>query len=104
MTGLMTECSGDAAGGIAIPREHLHYHLLRHSHSVRCVARTGLGLGVFRRQIVGYMNYDLTHYYIHHGRPTLSFYKKLRAHHNKHHNKKYKDRKFGEFYVLGSRF
>ena len=50
----------------------------------------------FGGKIVGYMNYDLTHYYIHHGRPTLSFYKKLRAHHNKHHhNKKYKDRKFG---------
>ena len=50
----------------------------------------------FAGKVVGYMNYDLTHYYIHHGQPKWSFYKKLRAHHNKHHhNEKYKDRKFG---------
>jgi dihydroceramide fatty acyl 2-hydroxylase len=55
----------------------------------------------FGGKIVGYMNYDLTHYYIHHGRPKWSFYKKLRTHHNKHHhNAKYKERKFGVSFTI----
>lgn len=47
-------------------------------------------------KIIGYMNYDVTHYYIHHGKPKLKFYKRLRAHHNAHHfNPKFHDKKFG---------
>jgi 4-hydroxysphinganine ceramide fatty acyl 2-hydroxylase len=55
----------------------------------------------FAGKIIGYMNYDLAHYYIHHGRPKLGMYKKLRAHHNAHHhNPKYKDRKFGVSFTI----
>lgn len=58
----------------------------------------------FAGKIVGYMNYDLTHYYIHHGTPRWSWYKKLRAHHNAHHhNPKYKDRKYGVSFLFWDR-
>jgi sterol desaturase/sphingolipid hydroxylase (fatty acid hydroxylase superfamily) len=50
----------------------------------------------------GYMVYDVTHYYIHHGRPTSGFYKKLKAHHmNHHHNRG--DRKFGVSFMVWDR-
>jgi len=50
----------------------------------------------FAGKMLGYMNYDMTHYYIHHGRPKSAYFKKLRAHHNAHHhNDKHKDRKYG---------
>ena len=53
----------------------------------------------FAGKVVGYMNYDLTHYYLHHGKPTLSFYTKLRHHHNNHHHVNH-DRKFGVSFTL----
>ena len=57
--------------------------------------RTGSGCSS-PGKMAGYANYDLTHYYIHHGKPKLKMYKRLRAHHNAHHhNPKHKDRKYG---------
>ena len=53
----------------------------------------------FAGKVAGYMNYDLTHYYLHHGKPTLAFYKKLRHHHNNHHHVNH-DRKFGVSFTL----
>jgi len=35
--------------------------------------------------IIGYIAYDLTHYYVHHGKPTSGYFKKLRDHHMQHH-------------------
>jgi len=35
---------------------------------------------------VGYMFYDIGHYYMHHGRPTTEWFKKLRRHHMVHHS------------------
>ncbi len=44
--------------------------------------------------IVGYIAYDMTHYYVHHGKVSGLWFKRLRAHHmNHHHNKE--ERKFG---------
>jgi sterol desaturase/sphingolipid hydroxylase (fatty acid hydroxylase superfamily) len=54
------------------------------------------GWGVHAGYVVGYMFYDLTHYYIHHGKPKSKFFKKLRRHHMSHHfNKKYHERRYG---------
>ena len=45
---------------------------------------------------VGYMSYDLIHYYVHHGKPKSRMMKLLRRHHMSHHfNKKYKEKRFG---------
>jgi dihydroceramide fatty acyl 2-hydroxylase len=50
----------------------------------------------FAGKVTGYVVYDLTHYYIHHAKPKTRMGKALRAHHNKHHhNRAYKDLKFG---------
>lgn len=35
--------------------------------------------------LVGYMLYDLTHYYLHHGKPTSSYFRRLKEHHMQHH-------------------
>lgn len=52
--------------------------------------------GVFAGVMSGYLAYDLTHYYIHHGRPRTRWLKQLAAHHAKHHhNPQYAERKFG---------
>ena len=52
--------------------------------------------GVFAGIVVGYMFYDLTHYYIHHAKPKNRVMLALRSHHNKHHhNARYADKKFG---------
>jgi len=37
--------------------------------------------------VLGYMYYDLMHYYIHHGRPRTEYGKRLRRHHMVHHFK-----------------
>jgi dihydroceramide fatty acyl 2-hydroxylase len=51
---------------------------------------------VFAGIVVGYMFYDLTHYYIHHAKPTNRVMLALRSHHNKHHhNARYAGKKFG---------
>lgn len=48
----------------------------------------------FAGKMAGYLAYDMTHYYVHHGRVRGKIYKRLRAHHmNHHHNKE--GRKFG---------
>ena len=46
--------------------------------------------------VCGYMIYDLTHYYLHHGKPKSTYFKKLRRHHMSHHfNKKFQEARFG---------
>ncbi len=37
--------------------------------------------------ILGYVIYDCTHYYIHHNKPTLWWFKSLRDYHTLHHYK-----------------
>lgn len=45
---------------------------------------------------IGYMVYDLMHYYVHHGKPTSKTVKLLRRHHMSHHfNEKFHERRFG---------
>jgi sterol desaturase/sphingolipid hydroxylase (fatty acid hydroxylase superfamily) len=45
---------------------------------------------------VGYMFYDLSHYYMHHGRPRAEWIKQLRKHHMVHHSPKLEhEKKFG---------
>jgi sterol desaturase/sphingolipid hydroxylase (fatty acid hydroxylase superfamily) len=46
--------------------------------------------------VAGYVFYDLSHYYMHHGRPRLKWLKKLRTHHMVHHSPKLeREQKFG---------
>lgn len=53
-----------------------------------------LSFPFFAGKVAGYLCYDMTHYYVHHGRPTSRRMKQLKAHHmNHHHNKE--ERKFG---------
>ncbi len=48
----------------------------------------------FAGKVTGYLGYDMVHYYVHHGKPTSKWMKRLRANHmNHHHNKD--GRKFG---------
>jgi sterol desaturase/sphingolipid hydroxylase (fatty acid hydroxylase superfamily) len=52
------------------------------------------GIPFFAGKVSGYIGYDMTHYYVHHGRVSGRIMKRLRAHHmNHHHNKD--GRKFG---------
>ncbi|MEM9195699.1 MAG: sterol desaturase family protein [Myxococcota bacterium] len=44
---------------------------------------------------IGYMNYDLTHYYLHHGKAKKGRMRRLRQHHIIHHFKKGHTGKFG---------
>jgi sterol desaturase/sphingolipid hydroxylase (fatty acid hydroxylase superfamily) len=45
---------------------------------------------------VGYMFYDMSHYYMHHGHPRFEWFKKLRKHHMVHHSPKLEhEKKFG---------
>ncbi|HEX4352659.1 MAG TPA: sterol desaturase family protein [Polyangiales bacterium] len=45
---------------------------------------------------IGYLFYDLSHYYMHHGRPRWEWLKKLRKHHLVHHSPKLEhEKKFG---------
>jgi sterol desaturase/sphingolipid hydroxylase (fatty acid hydroxylase superfamily) len=54
------------------------------------------GFGFLSGFIVGYMTYDLLHYYIHHFAPQHPWFKKLRRHHMIHHFKhEAQHRKFG---------
>ena len=46
----------------------------------------------FSGTIVGYIIYDLTHYFLHHQTPWLEYYKSLKAYHIMHH---YKNPKLG---------
>jgi sterol desaturase/sphingolipid hydroxylase (fatty acid hydroxylase superfamily) len=45
-------------------------------------------------KIAGYIAYDMTHYYVHHGHVRGAWFKRLRAHHMNHHHNKV-ERKFG---------
>lgn len=53
-------------------------------------------------KVTGYVNYDLTHYYIHHFKPKTAFHKQLRRHHNNHHHAN-PDRKFGVSFMFWDR-
>lgn len=54
------------------------------------------GWAVHAGYVVGYMIYDCTHYYVHHGKPKSRFFRLLRRHHMSHHfNEKYQERRFG---------
>jgi dihydroceramide fatty acyl 2-hydroxylase len=64
----------------------------------------GLWLGLFGRHgytfqagfTLGYMFYDLSHYYMHHGRPRWNWLKELRRHHMVHHSPNLaNEKKFG---------
>lgn len=46
----------------------------------------GWHLGIFSGFVVGYVNYDCTHYMLHHFRPRSARMKRLRAHHMNHHH------------------
>jgi len=37
--------------------------------------------------VIGYVCYDLIHFYLHHGRPSLSYWKQLKKYHYEHHFK-----------------
>lgn len=46
--------------------------------------------------VIGYMYYDLMHYYMHHGHPRWEWVKRLRRHHLVHHSpKRAHEQKFG---------
>jgi dihydroceramide fatty acyl 2-hydroxylase len=53
------------------------------------VARTVVGLpggfAVMAGYVLGYLGYDLTHYYLHHGAPTSRLGRALRRNHMRHH-------------------
>ena len=49
---------------------------------------------MFAGTIVGYMGYDLIHYYLHHGTPFLHYFQDLKTYHVKHH---FKDQQNGKF-------
>lgn len=38
--------------------------------------------------LLGYIAYDMTHYYIHHGNPKSGYFLGMKAYHNKHHYKR----------------
>eukprot|EP00745_Piridium_sociabile_P036599 TRINITY_DN65945_c0_g1_i1.p2 TRINITY_DN65945_c0_g1~~TRINITY_DN65945_c0_g1_i1.p2 ORF type:complete len:159 (-),score=30.49 TRINITY_DN65945_c0_g1_i1:81-557(-) len=40
---------------------------------------------LFSGTLLGYMGYDLTHYYIHHGTPFIAYFRNLKQYHVKHH-------------------
>lgn len=46
--------------------------------------------------VLGYVAYDLTHYFVHHGRPRSRWMRLLRGHHMSHHfNRQQQERRFG---------
>ena len=51
---------------------------------------------------VGYMVYDVTHFYLHHNKPVLAFHKRLRSHHMNHHFNK-AGRKYGVSFMIWDR-
>jgi len=52
----------------------------------RVVIPLNYAWGVLSGGLIGYICYDMTHYYLHHGKPTPgSFMWRLRQHHNRHH-------------------
>eukprot|EP00043_Microstomoeca_roanoka_P020251 m.242406 g.242406 ORF g.242406 m.242406 type:complete len:342 (-) comp17135_c9_seq1:40-1065(-) len=59
------------------------FYITFHALLPFAAAANALTAGVF----VGYVCYDLTHYYLHHGRPAQSYFKTLKRHHMWHHYK-----------------
>ena len=53
-----------------------------------------LSFPFFAGKVAGYLTYDMTHYYVHHGKPSSVWVKKLKAHHMNHHFNK-EERRFG---------
>ncbi len=53
---------------------------------------TPLAYPLFAGLIVGYLGYDYTHYFLHHGTPKSQFGKKLREQHMRHH---FQDHRYG---------
>ena len=49
---------------------------------------------MFAGTLVGYMIYDLTHYYIHHGTPFTAYFRNLKRYHVKHH---FEQQQLGKF-------
>ena len=45
----------------------------------------GVGSALFAGAAFGYINYDITHWYLHHGKPTLWLYRTLKEYHIDHH-------------------
>ena len=59
-------------------------------------------LPFFAGKVTGYLAYDMIHYYTHHGKPSSTWMKRLRAHHmNHHHNKE--GRKYGVSFMFWDR-
>eukprot|EP00245_Coleochaete_scutata_P006439 TRINITY_DN2087_c0_g1_i1.p1 TRINITY_DN2087_c0_g1~~TRINITY_DN2087_c0_g1_i1.p1 ORF type:complete len:121 (+),score=18.40 TRINITY_DN2087_c0_g1_i1:106-468(+) len=50
-----------------------------------------LALSVFGGGLLGYIVYDLTHYYLHHGVPTVSIPRDMKRYHLNHHFKNQTD-------------
>jgi sterol desaturase/sphingolipid hydroxylase (fatty acid hydroxylase superfamily) len=42
-------------------------------------------LAAMSGMLIGYIVYDLTHYYVHHGKPASGYFYHLREHHMEHH-------------------
>ena len=59
-------------------------------------------LSAYAGFVLGYVNYDCTHYIIHHWKPSSARMKKLRAHHMNHHFNN-PERKFGVSFMLWDR-
>jgi sterol desaturase/sphingolipid hydroxylase (fatty acid hydroxylase superfamily) len=73
-----------AGFGLALP-----FYVLFHALLSRAAADA-----LMAGALLGYMGYDLTHYYLHHGRPQpTSYFGRLKAYHRDHH---YKDPDHGE--------
>jgi sterol desaturase/sphingolipid hydroxylase (fatty acid hydroxylase superfamily) len=54
------------------------------------------GWAIHAGYTIGYMIYDMTHYYVHWGKPKSKFFRMLRRHHMSHHfNDKFKERRYG---------
>lgn len=56
----------------------------------------------FAGKILGYVNYDMTHYYVHHFRPKSRWMRQIRSHHLKHHSAA-PDAKFGVSFLFWDR-
>ncbi|XP_076448819.1 fatty acid 2-hydroxylase-like [Babylonia areolata] len=49
------------------------------------LAPVAVAQALFSGTLIGYMVYDLTHYYIHHGTPMTNYFRSLKRYHVKHH-------------------
>lgn len=62
------------------------------------------GWQLFSGFVVGYVYYDLMHYYLHHGHPKTQWIKDLRKHHLVHHSpRKGDDSKYGVSFIFWDR-